>query len=338
MALPHESRNDSWPPGQGAAKVIADPVRRAAHHVEGPTLLEREPPFGRGLAADDRAPTCIGRSSRASVGGGPGRSLARTTSPRRLVAAIAGAVVLAFLASGCGSGDPAAVAATGAPTTPVATDPAATTPGATATTPGTTVGATTSATGEATTQDDVPGANEIAGADAKLGDTIKVSALTPKAFATARCAKPILVVLHQPGSILDDAVLAEARAAAAKVGRGTVTLAYAPSQVKQLGDLPSKLGLLSSPGVAVVSRDGTLQNFWTTYIDSGLIGKSLTIAAAAHRCDGTPTDDDAATGAAGSAVPTSGLQAAATLVASPSAAAAPGTTVGASALAAAPAG
>jgi hypothetical protein len=183
-------------------------------------------------------------------------------------------LALALLAAGCG-GDPAALTQPPAPTTPAPVDPA-----------GSTVATTTPA-------EDPPGANELSNADATAGKLVKVSAITPKKFATAHCSKPIMVVFYQPESILDAQLYAQAKDAASKVD-GVVSLAYTPRDVKAFGDLPTKLGLLSTPGIATVGRDGTIENFWTTYVDSALIERSLENAERSKPCKVSSADVPAA--------------------------------------------
>jgi hypothetical protein len=352
--MPRRTDNPStWSAGQAAAMVGADPARFVAQHVEGPTLLDRELPFVHGIAAYDRAPTCVSRSSPASVlESEPGRSSAAAatttaTSPkrRRTVRRAVGAGVLtlalALVAAGCGAAaDPAAVdpAAASTPTpdasattgTPVAatttTDP--TTGAVTTTDPTTgavipataTAGATGATTSTATADEDVPGVNEISGTEAAGGAAIKISKLTPKEFVTAHCAKPIVVVLHQPDSILDQELLSSVKSAignASKTAKkDTVLLVYTPADVKKFGDLPAKVGLLSAPGVAVINRGGAIQNFWTGYVDESLIRRVLEIASATKPCKVANEDAGAAAadpslGAA--AQPASSLATAATI-------------------------
>jgi hypothetical protein len=185
-------------------------------------------------------------------------------------------LALAVVVTGCGGAPTADPAATSAVPS---TDPNATT-----------VGATTPATdpagaGSTGATNDVPGANEIANADASAGELVTVSAMTPKKFKQAFCSSPIMVVYYQPGSIVDEKLLAEATAAAKLVhGSGLVTLAYTPKDVKAFGDLGSKLGLFATPGLATVGRDGRIENFWTSYVDHALIERSLRNAAASHPC------------------------------------------------------
>lgn len=270
--------NFPWPAARSAAMVGADPARRVAHHVEGPTLLERELPFGRGLATVDRAPTCIGRSTRASAGAGPGRLLRSTRALRGAAATLAIALVVA----GCGGAEEVPPAAD----TGVAPTPAAGTPGAI--TPGTDPAAAVPGTGVAGGGAAAPGGtddgmNEIVSSQAGNGAPVKLSSRTPKDFASAHCARPIMVVLHQPGSILGQALLKESRTAA-KTIKDTKLLIYTPRMVRSYGDLPSKLGLIAAPGVAIIARDGTIENFWTTYVDSKLLSASLRNASAAKAC------------------------------------------------------
>jgi hypothetical protein len=189
-------------------------------------------------------------------------------------------VLVALIASGCGGTDAPPATDTATPTP--STDPTS----STVATPAT--GTTTPAAGE-----NDPGVNEIAGSKAKPGAQVTISAITPKQFSAAHCAKPIMVVFYQPGAVVDEALLEEARAAAATVP-GAVTFVYTPRDVRRFGDLISKLGLLSTPGVATVGRDGRIENFWVSYVDRALIQRSLRNAAAAHPCKVTADEVPAA--------------------------------------------
>ena len=315
--------------------VGADPARRVAQHVEGPTLLDRELPFGRGIATLDRAPTCLGRSSPAFASASrPGRPSAPARRIRRIAASGALLLALALVAAGCG-GAPAADPSTAAPaptpdasatgtTVAGATDPNTGLPVTTPAAPGA-AGATTPAT---STQEDVPGANEIAGSEAAGMAAVKISKLTPRDFAKAHCIRPIVIVLHQPGAIMDQELLGEARAAVASVSaKDVLTLVYTPREIKRSGDLLAKVGLLSSPGVSVINRGGAIQNFWPGYVDAALIRRSLELAAATKPCK--VSNEDAGASAAdpslGAAAP-SALANAATLVAGTGTPAAAGAT------------
>ena len=263
MSHTTDQHRGAWPVAETAAMVGADPARRVEHTVEGPTLHDREIEFGRGLASSDRSPTCFGRSSRASA-----RSLgsglpSASRRARRFARCGLAVIALALIASGCGSADPTALMDT---PTDNATEAGSS---------GTTVASKPA--------EESPSVNEISKADAKPGDTVKVSAITPKKFSKAHCDKSVLVVLYQPASVLDEQLFAEARAAA-KGRKHLVTLAYTPSDVKAFGDLPGKLGLLSTPGLAIVDRSGKIESFWTTYVDRALIGYALDRADKAKPC------------------------------------------------------
>ena len=204
--------------------------------------------------------------------------------------------VLAFalVAAGCGGGD-AAVAPVDATTpAPGATDPAA--PGAVtgATDPAAAGGVTAPLTsGDAGGGEATPGANDISGADAAVGQTVKVTPLTPKKFRDAHCDDAIMVVYYQPDAIVDEKLLQQATNAAADAG-DILMLVYTPKDVKAAGDLPAKLGLFSTPGIATVGRDGKIENFWTTYVDHSLIKRSLLNAKAAKPCKVSAGDVPAA--------------------------------------------
>ena len=281
MTHPTHPTRGPWPAANSAAMVGADPARDTVQTVEGPTLHDREIEFGRGIASGDRSPTCTCRSSRA---------YARSNGPGRSIRAVLLAAAVGLLVAGCGGGDDAAAVDAAVPVDPAAgTDPAMTDPAAAG-------GAVDPATGQLIADDtaggnapgateEIPGANEISNADAATGQTVKISALTPKKFVDAHCAKPIMVVLYQPDSILDERLYTAARKAAKRSKlKDLVTLAYNPREVKEMGDLPSKLGLLATPGIATVGRDGTIENFWTTYVDEALIAASLKNAGSAKPC------------------------------------------------------
>lgn len=241
---------------------------------------------------------------------------------RRTVGAGLLTLALALVAAGCGGAaaedaavvDPAA-GATPAPTTDATGTPVVNADGTTTPAPATT------ATGATATGETEPGTNELSGTEAAGGAAIKISQLTPKDFARAHCARPIVVVLHQPDSILDQSVLASVTSAlshsSTTVQKDTLLLTYTPKEVKRYGDLLSKVGLLQSPGVAVVNRGGTIQNFYTGYVDASLLRKVIQLAAATKPCKVANEDAGAAVadpskGAAAKA-PVSNLANAATL-------------------------
>lgn len=242
---------------------------------------------------------------------------------RRTVGAGLLTLALALVAAGCGGAaaedaaavDPAA-GMTPAPTTDATGTPVVNADGTTTPAP-----ATTGATGATGSGDAEPGTNELSGTEAAGGAAIKISQLTPKDFARAHCSRPIVVVLHQPDSILDQSVLASANSAlshsSASIQKDTLLLTYTPREVKRYGDLLSKVGLLQSPGVAVVNRGGAIQNFYTGYVDASLLRKVIQLAAATKPCKVANEDAGAAAadpskGAAAKA-PVSNLANAATL-------------------------
>ncbi|MBC7461704.1 MAG: hypothetical protein H7287_10115, partial [Thermoleophilia bacterium] len=165
------------------------------------------------------------------------------------------------------------------------------------------------------------GTNELSGTVAAGGAAIKISQLTPKDFARAHWSRPLVVVLHQPGAILDQELLASVNSALSHsstlVRKDTLLLTYTPKELKRYGDLLSKLGLLQSPGVAVVNRGGAIQNFWPGYVDASLLRKVIQIAAATKPCKVANEDAGAAiadpTKGAAAKAPVSNLANAATL-------------------------
>lgn len=307
-----------WPDGRTAATVMADPACTVVLHVEGPTLYDRESAFDCGLASVDRTPTCFGRSSSAFARFRSGRFASRAA---RTLFSLAAMTVCAVVLAGCGGGaavDPGVVDAAGAdPAVAAGADPnAAPDPNAPVTDPA----ADPSATGDPTALVGNGDAGEIVGdsegiatSSAAPGTQVATSDSTPKAFVKALGKKPIMVIIHQPGAIVDEHLLAEARIAS-RAAKGVVFLDYAAGDFKHYGDLPGKIGLLSSPSVAVISRDGSIENFWAGYVDHILIGKAVMLAAAAKGASVTPDDappveanplDAAASGAgAGGAVTT----------------------------------
>jgi hypothetical protein len=200
---------------------------------------------------------------------------------RRAMTGLLAILAFSLLATGCGgAGADAAATDAAAGVTPAAgTDPTATTVGGTGT-PSVT-GALTDGTDS--TGQEVPGANEISNSTATVGADVKVSAQTPKKFRKAHCSEAIMVVYYQPDSVVDEKLLQQATDAAASAG-DILMLVYTPRDVKAAGDLPAKLGLFSTPGVATVGRDGKIENFWVTYVDHSLIKRSLINAKAAKPC------------------------------------------------------
>lgn len=250
----------------------------AAHHVDGPTLSYREPAFGRGLASIDRAPTCTCRSKTASAVARPSHKtfLQRIAAFFLLVSSV-------LLVSGCGSGGEETAAADGA----VPTDPAT----AAQTTGNTVDPAAGSAVTDPTTG--LPAAAAASGSEISstgIGEEVKTSSETPKDFTNAVGKKAIVVFIYQPTSDQDELLKGEVQAAVKQVGKA-VFLQYNAGDHKSYRDLPTALNLWGSPGVAVVSRSGKLQNFWIGYVDDGLLARAIQKANAAQPSKVTPSTD-----------------------------------------------
>jgi len=110
---------------------------------------------------------------------------------------------------------------------------------------------------------------------------VKTSEATPKEFVDDLGRRTIVVVLYQPASIIDESQLLEVRAAVA--GSKDVTLLeYTAAEYKRYGDVPEKLGLFRAPSVAVVDRAGTIENFWSSFVDRGLLFHAISKANAAR--------------------------------------------------------
>ena len=299
----------------------SDPVQREATRVVGPTLYERESAFGRGLASVDRAPTCLSRSIQTSASAGPGLPVSRL---RRML--LLGAMVLscAIVLGACGGGGDASTDTAAAPgdtagqsssdpNAPAPTEaPASADPNAGGATGVPTSGGDPNAMGDPTMG--ATGATDSGGSiTVAQGTLLRTSDRTPGEFVDVLGKKPIIVVVHQPESVVDDSVLAEAEAAS-KMVKGTVLLTYTPSDFKKQGDLAEILGLYDAPSLAIVNRKGELQNFWAAYVDRNLLAYVLTKASKA--APSTVTNDDAPTGSTESGAAVSGLNEASSMAAS----------------------
>lgn len=126
------------------------------------------------------------------------------------------------------------------------------------------------------------------------GGQIGTSEATPKEFTNALGEFPIVVVIYQPKSDLDELVLDEAVAAAKSV-KDTRLFAIKAGDFKYFADIPEKVGMFGSPAVAVIDRKGTLENVWKGYVDTALIRRSLLIAEAAAKPAVKPSDAPPAT-------------------------------------------
>lgn len=244
-------------------------------------------------------------------------------------------VAIAVLAAGCGGGGDEA-AAGGADA--AAADPAASTGTGDATTGAPAAGATDpAALASGQTGDPAAAGGAAGGGDAEIvaapGTQIETSDQTPKEFVNALGRKTIVVFMYQPTSTLDELVAKEVKAAVKRVP-GVVLLTYRVGEFKKYGDLPERVALLgSSPGVAVVDREGKLQNFFRNYVDANMLTLTLRIANLAAPANVTPGDVptesasgfDKLTGSAPASATTAGTPAATT---DPAAAATGGTTTG----------
>lgn len=306
---------DLWPGAAAAGMVSADPVRRVATHVDGPTLYEREPGFGCGIASVDRAPTCNGRSNPTSAAAGPGRRSFR-------IACAIGCVITSLLIQGCGGSDAgtdAAGAGTGTQTqTPASGQPANDASSSTVANTGTPAAGTTtdpnaSAGAAANPQATTAGTlqNEILTA----GDQVKTSKATPRGFVKALGRRAIIVVMYQPGETASQQMLAEV-AAATRSRTDVLVLKYTPADYASYGDLADQLDLFDIPSLAIVDRAGKLQNMRARFWPSNLIARSLDIARKVAPAKVSPADAPAdngidsmesATSSASSAVSTPGV-------------------------------
>ena len=280
-----QTYDTSWPAASLAGMVSADPVRRVATHVDGPTLHEREPAFGRGIASVDRAPTCNGRSNPTSAAAGPGRRWFRALGSVACNAAM-------LLLQGCGGGDaPAEVASGGTDTsgsTPTNTSTANTTAGTPVADPaasGTTPADGTQGSGTATLDNSF----------LAPGDQVKTSKATPKVFVRALGRRAMIIVMYQPGETASQQLMSEVDRAVR--GRPDVlVLKYAPADYAAFGDLADQLDLFDIPSLAIVDRSGKLQNMRTRYWPSNLIARSLDIARKAAPAKVSPADAPADNG------------------------------------------
>jgi hypothetical protein len=183
-------------------------------------------------------------------------------------------LVLALALAGCGGGAEAPLAA--ATSTPSATG--------TPTTPATGTPADGSAQLAGNTTSTAPSSGSVSAPSVAVGDPIRTSDATPARFVAALGKYPIVVVLAQPKSELDNLVYAEAKSAVAAAKSSKVVLfAVAAGDYQTYGDVPEIVGLYAAPGVVVIDRGGKLQNQWVGYVDHGIIGEALLRAAKAKK-------------------------------------------------------
>ncbi|MFN8111446.1 MAG: hypothetical protein U0Y82_16640 [Thermoleophilia bacterium] len=115
----------------------------------------------------------------------------------------------------------------------------------------------------------------------KPGDTVSVSKQSPRALVAALARhKPVVVALFLRGMADDDLVAAAlTKAKASPAGSGAVFLVYDMQKDHGFGDIPSSMGLTSSPAVVAIGRDGKVVNAWIgTVIDQQMIRQAVVAA------------------------------------------------------------
>lgn len=112
------------------------------------------------------------------------------------------------------------------------------------------------------------------------GDVVRPGPGTPKAVAAALTkGQAVAVAFLMPGTADDDAVRQALRAAAGSPsGRGVKVFTYTLSQSKRFGDLPELLDITITPSVAVIGRDGRLNNLFRGLTDAELIRQAMSDA------------------------------------------------------------
>lgn len=274
-------QHSDWSQSGSTGTVDQCPALRTATTVVGPTPSERESAFGRGLASSDRTPTCYSRSTTAFAGAKSGIFLPLV------------AVILGLVLAGCGGGQAFNTAAEATKQSE---------PAATATPPEGTAG-TLAANGAPAPVNGGPAV--AAGQPMAVGTRITTSDLTPKDFTKALGKKAMIVVLTQPRTQLDKLVLREVKAAvnAAKPRKQLVMFNFEAGDYKAYKDIPELVGLYTAPSIAIVNRTGKLQNFWFTYVDRGLLLRSLQLAMRAPKSDLSPSDLSGGAASAPAAAP-----------------------------------
>lgn len=193
------------------------------------------------------------------------------------------AITCSAMLAGCGGADapvtPATSAQSGTPSSPTGASPQ--TVGSTDATAGAASGDASGSTVERKVQ--------MPGRKVTPGEPVTTHRATPQAFVSALGRKPIAVFFYQPGSSVDELFRRQVRAA---VGRhkGLVYLEYRLSDFRSAGDLVEVLGMYDLPGIAVISRNGRLQNIKSIYWPAPLIDRSIARASAASPASVTPTD------------------------------------------------
>jgi hypothetical protein len=115
----------------------------------------------------------------------------------------------------------------------------------------------------------------------KPGDSVTVSKQSPHDLVAALARhKPVVVALLLRGIADDDMVFtALTKAKASPAGTGAVFLIYNLSKERNFGDIPSIMGLTSSPAVVAIGRDGKVVNAWIgTVVDQQMIRQAVVAA------------------------------------------------------------
>lgn len=112
------------------------------------------------------------------------------------------------------------------------------------------------------------------------GDVVRPGPGTPKAVAKALTkGQAVVVAVIMPGAADDDAVRQALRAAqGSTAGRGVKVFTYTLAESKRFGDLADLLDVTVTPSVAVIGRDGRLNNLFRGLTDAELIRQAMTDA------------------------------------------------------------
>lgn len=112
------------------------------------------------------------------------------------------------------------------------------------------------------------------------GDIVRPGPGTPRAVAQALSkGRAVAVAFLMPGTADDDAVRQALRSAAGSPsGRGVKVFTYTLNQSKRFGDLPELLDITITPSVAVIGRDGRLNNLFRGLTDAELLRQAMSDA------------------------------------------------------------
>jgi hypothetical protein len=112
------------------------------------------------------------------------------------------------------------------------------------------------------------------------GDVVRPGPGTPKAVAQALTkGQAIVVAFLMSGTADDDAVRQALRTArGSSDAKGVKMFTYTLGQSKRFGDLPELLDVTVTPSVAVIGRDGRLNNLFRGLTDAELIRQAMSDA------------------------------------------------------------